>query len=360
MSPDFWSGKRVLVTGHTGFKGAWLSFWLAEMGADVTGFALAPETDPNLSVLLDLNGWINSRIADINDAAAVANVLQEAKPEIIFHLAAQALVRRSYSQPAETFATNVVGLVNLLHAASESDSVKAVVIATSDKCYENREWMWGYRENDPMGGHDPYSASKGCAELAAASMRRSYFGAGGHPAQIATVRAGTVVGGGDWSDDRLIPDIVRGCLGDSGCVELRSPNSVRPWQHVLEPLCGYMQLAEQLANESANDREGFDSGWNFGPDRSDERPVVDVATAVVDALGRGRVDIASDAPELHEAKMLRLDSSKARTDLGWRPALSFDDTVRLTADWYGKWSHGSSVPDLCRNQIQTYMTKLRG
>lgn len=353
MNRDFWSGRSVLVTGHTGFKGAWLSFWLHELGAKVSGLALAPEPGPNLSVLLGLDRLIHSHLADVNDRQTLQGVLEKENPEIVFHFAAQSLVRRSYREPADTFAANVVGVVNLLHAVSQTPSVRSVIVATSDKCYENREWAWGYRENDRMGGRDPYSASKGCAELAAASMRQSYFlpyAPEGHPAKIATVRAGNVIGGGDWSEDRLIPDIVRGCLGPDGVVTIRAPGSVRPWQHVLEPLNGYTMLAEKLVLEA----EGFDEGWNFGPVRSDERPVLDVAEALVASLGAGRLEVAGRQPDLHEANLLRLDNSKAYGQLGWQPVLDFAQTIDMTASWYGGWAKGAAAEDLCRTQLNEY------
>ncbi|MCA8880923.1 MAG: CDP-glucose 4,6-dehydratase [Rhodobacteraceae bacterium] len=351
---DF-AGRRVLVTGHTGFKGAWLVAWLSAVGARVTGFAHAPETEPNLWSLLDLDG-VTSVTGDLNDRAALDAAIADADPEFVFHLAAQSLVRRSYREPVETFATNVVGTVQLLDALRAAQNLVSVIVATSDKAYENVEQVWGYRETDPMGGHDPYSASKGATEIAAAAMRRSFYrgsGSQAHPAGIACVRAGNVIGGGDWSEDRLIPDIVRGCLGPSGTVVLRQPNSIRPWQHVLEPLRGYMQLALALA-----DRPEFATGWNFGPDRADERPVGAVAEAVVAALGQGRIERDPAAADLHEAKMLRLDVSKARAELGWRPVLSFEDTVAMTADWYGGWARGSAPRDLCQTQIEAYQRRV--
>lgn len=350
MNPGFWKGRRVLLTGHTGFKGAWLAAWLHRMGAEVTGYALAPETDPNLWSLLDLPG-VRSVIADLNDRAALDRTISEARPEVILHLAAQALVRRSYRTPVETFATNVTGTVNLMDAARACPDLRAIVIVTSDKCYDNREQIWGFRETDPMGGRDPYSASKGATEIAAAAMAASYFAPhGGHPARVAMGRAGNVIGGGDWSEDRLVPDIVRGCLGAEGMVALRAPGSVRPWQHVLEPLRGYLMLAERLA---AGD-DTATGGWNFGPDRRDERAVLDVAKAVVSALGRGRIEIDPAAAALHEAKMLRIDSTKARLGLGWAPVTGFDDCIRLTAAWYAGWHQGRSARDLCDDQTSTY------
>ena len=352
VTPAFWAGKRVLVTGHTGFKGAWACAWLDRLGADVTGIALAPDSTPSLWGLLDLAS-VASHEVDITDAGALRSTMVAADPEIILHLAAQSLVRRSYRDPGETFAANVMGTLNVLNAARDCPGLQAVVCATSDKAYENVEQIWGYRETDPMGGRDPYSASKGASELVIASMRQSFFApyaAGGHPARVGAVRAGNVIGGGDWAEDRLIPDIIRGCLGTAGSVTLRAPHSVRPWQHVLEPLRGYMALAERLY---AGD-PGFDAGWNFGPDRTDERAVIEVADAIVTALGTGEIIIHEDADAPHEAKMLRLDCTKARVQLGWVPAMSFADCVAFTADWYGGWHKGQTARDLCATQIAAY------
>ncbi len=352
VTPSFWQGRRVFLTGHTGFKGAWAAAWLSRMGAEVTGFSHAPETDPNLWALLGLNN-LRSVTADLNDRPALDRALAQARPQVILHLAAQALVRRSYRDPVETFASNVMGTVQLLDAARACNDLTAVVVATSDKAYDNIEQIWGYRETDPMGGRDPYSASKGACEIAAQSMAKSFFAphaADGHSARIATVRAGNVIGGGDWSEDRLIPDIVRGCLGPQGAVTIRAPNSVRPWQHVLEPIRGYLMVAERLA--SGNDAAA--SGWNFGPDRSDERAVIEVAEAVVRSLGRGRIRIEESGADLHEAKLLRLDCTRARVELGWVPALRFEDCIRMTADWYGHWAAGRPVAEICRDQIADY------
>lgn len=353
MSAAAFSGRRVLVTGHTGFKGAWLATWLAEAGAEVTGYALPPETAPNLWTLLDQDK-IRSVTGDLNDRAALDRLVAETGPEFVFHLAAQSLVRRSYRAPVETFATNVLGTVQLLDALRAARNLRAVVVATSDKAYENVEQVWGYRETDPMGGHDPYSASKGATEIATAAMRRSYYSSDAtdpHPAGIASARAGNVIGGGDWAEDRLVPDIVRGCLSDEGRVVLRHPGAIRPWQHVLEPLRGYMMLARKLEQNAA-----FATGWNFGPERDDERPVLDVAQAVIKALGQGRIEIDTPADTPHEANMLRLDVSQARATLGWRPVLSFEDTVRLTADWYAGWARGTPTAELCHTQIAEFET----
>lgn len=352
VTPDFWRGKRVFLTGHTGFKGAWCAAWLHDLGAEVTGYALAPETEHSLWGLLGLDN-VSSILADLNDRSSLDAALAKSQPDVILHFAAQALVRRSYREPVATFASNVMGTVQLLDAAQSVDSLKAVVVATSDKAYENVEQVWGYRETDPMGGRDPYSASKGACEIAAASMRASYFQPftpDGHPARIATVRAGNVIGGGDWSEDRLVPDIVRGCLGPTGEVTLRAPNSIRPWQHVLEPIRGYLTVAERLfAGE-----DHVASAYNFGPDRIDERAVIEVAEAIVAALGRGKINVDQAAATLHEAKLLTLDCSKARAELGWSPCMRFDDCVRFTAEWYAGWNAGQPAADLCRNQIAAY------
>lgn len=357
VNREFWNGRRVFLTGHTGFKGAWAAAWLAHMGAEVTGFAHAPETEPNLWSLLGLTG-VRSVIADLNDRAALDRALAEARPEVILHLAAQALVRRSYRDPVETFASNVMGTVQLLDAARACPDLLAVVVATSDKAYENVEQVWGYRETDAMGGRDPYSASKGACEIAAQSMAKSFYapfgGAGAHPARVATVRAGNVIGGGDWSEDRLVPDIVRGCLGTEEAVTLRAPRSIRPWQHVLEPVRGYLMVAERLA--AGNDAAA--SGWNFGPDRTDERVVLEVAEAIVAAVGKGRIVIEESGATVHEAKLLRLDCTKARLELGWQPVLRFADCIRLTADWYAGWTKGRPAKELCREQIAEYESHL--
>jgi CDP-glucose 4,6-dehydratase len=353
VNQQFWTGRRVFLTGHTGFKGAWAAAWLAQMGAEVTGFSHAPETEPNLWQLLGLKN-VRSVIADLNDRPALDRALAEARPQVILHLAAQALVRRSYRDPVETFASNVMGTVQLLDAARACADLQSVVVATSDKAYDNVEQIWGYRETDAMGGRDPYSASKGACEIAAQSMAKSFFtphgGASAHPARVATVRAGNVIGGGDWSEDRLVPDIVRGCLGAAGSVTLRAPNSVRPWQHVLEPIRGYLMVAERLA--SGDDAAA--TGWNFGPDRQDERAVIEVTQAIVDALGKGHIIIEESGATVHEAKLLRLDCTKARLELGWVPALRFEDCIRMTANWYGGWANGQSAADLCREQISEY------
>lgn len=358
MDDAFWNGRRVLVTGHTGFKGAWLSTWLADMGAVVRGLALPPEGEPNLFDLLQLSSRIESELFDINDADGVRRTLSDFQPEVVLHLAAQSLVRPSYEEPVQTFATNVLGTVTLLDAVRESPSVRSVVVVTSDKCYENLEQERAYHEGDRLGGRDPYSASKGCAEIAARSMQLSFFAPyapNGHPARIASVRAGNVIGGGDWARDRLVPDIIAGCLGSSGLVEIRNPRAVRPWQHVLEPLSGYLSLAQRLIE--APDR--MDEAWNFGPSSEDCRPVSEVAEAIVQTLGRGTIETPqlTDAP--HEAHLLRLDSTKARRTLGWKPMLTFDETVRWTADWYLAWDTGDDMRAFTSSQIADYLARMR-
>jgi CDP-glucose 4,6-dehydratase len=353
VNPAFWSGKRVLVTGHTGFKGAWLSLWLARMGAQVSGLALAPVGQPNLYELARVGDEIRSTIADINDRQALRTLLSEQQPEIVLHLAAQALVRASYDDPVATFAANVGGVVTLMDELRRVPSIRSIVIVTSDKCYDNKEWVWGYRESDTLGGRDPYSASKGCAEIAARSMQMSYFApyaANGHPARVATVRAGNVIGGGDWSEDRLVPDIIRGCLGPSGEVQIRNPRAIRPWQHVLEPLAAYLAIAEKLTT----DTPGIDDAWNIGPDAGDNRAVADVAQGLIAALGAGRIVTEGGQTGPHEANLLALDCSKAKAKLGWRPRFGFEECIAYTADWYSAWAAGRDMAAFTRAQIETF------
>ena len=347
---DFWRGRKVFLTGQTGFKGAWLAYWLSEMGAHISGIALEPHTRPNLYSILGIADRGNFVTANINNKDVLTTALEEEKPEIVIHMAAQALVRKSYITPIDTFTTNVIGTVSLLDSIRESTTVKAVVIVTSDKVYENKETLRGYSETDQLGGYDPYSASKGCTEVATNAMRRSFFGKDKHPARIATVRAGNVIGGGDWSEDRLVPDIIRGCLSDKGLVTLRSPNALRPWQHVLDPLSAYLKIAELLYKTE----RGYDEAWNIGPDDAETHPVVDVATALVTALGKGKIEISSDRDTLHEANVLVLDCAKANSRLGWRPVSEFDSTISMTAEWYRAWIAGNNMADFTTSQIKLF------
>ena len=333
VSGDFWAGRRVFITGHSGFKGGWLSLWLQRLGAQVTGYALPPPEGPNLFGSAKVADGMTSVIGDIRDYRSLRDALFNARPEVVFHMAAQPLVRYSYANPIETYSVNVMGTAHLLEAVRETEGVRSVVNITSDKCYENREWVWGYRESDPVGGHDPYSSSKGCAELVTSAYRNSYFSAGmnGQPQTgLASVRAGNVIGGGDWSTDRLLPDIVR-AFADGRPVVIRNPAAVRPWQHVLDPLAGYMDLAERLFA----DGQEFGEAWNFGPDDSDVRPVKWVAEMAAKCWGGGagtQIDVVASGP--HEAHLLKLDSSKSRARLGWRPVWGIDQAIQRTIDWY--------------------------
>lgn len=322
---DLYRGRRVLLTGHTGFKGSWLALWLTELGADVVGVALPPDTVPNHWDLLRLD--VSDHRLDIRDGAAVARIVTAARPEIVFHLAAQSLVRRSYRNPLETWSTNVMGTANVLEACRQVRSVRAIVVVTSDKCYENRESMQGYRETDPLGGHDPYSASKASAELVAASYRGAFFHEQGAPL-LATARAGNVIGGGDWSEDRLIPDLVR-AIAAKASLEIRSPDATRPWQHVLESLNGYLLLGQKLLEG----RREFAGSWNFGPEPEGNRTVADIL-ARLKTHWPELVWHVTRQPQPHETRLLHLDSAKARAKLGWRSIWSVDETLAATADWY--------------------------
>jgi CDP-glucose 4,6-dehydratase len=343
-----WQGRRVLVTGDSGFKGSWLALWLHAMGAKVTGFSLPPPSHPSLFDAARLDQLIDHVEGDVRDPAAVHGVMEQARPEIIFHLAAQPLVRLSYEQPVETFATNVMGTVHVLDAARHVGGVTGIVCVTSDKCYENREWAWPYRESDPMGGHDPYSSSKGCAELAVSAWRRSYFQDSG-PA-LASVRAGNVIGGGDWAADRLVPDLVRAFAAGVAPL-IRSPESVRPWQHVLEALGGYVMIAERLL---AGERH-FAEAWNFGPADEDARPVRWIVDHMRTAWSEGAAPATlDDGPRPHEAGLLRLDCSRARSALGWQPALRLADTIDWIVEWHKRVDVGEDARTITLEQIDRY------
>jgi len=347
---DFYRDKRVLVTGHTGFKGGWLVTWLTMLGARVTGFALPPNTRPNLfdAAMLDRN--LQSVFGDLRDRAALTAVFTQHQPEIVFHNAAQPLVRRSYREPVETFAINVMGTVHVLEEARYARSLHAMIVVTSDKCYEDSESSRGYREDDAMGGHDPYSSSKGCAELATAAYRRSFYNQHGS-AGVATARAGNVIGGGDWSEDRLVPDIVRG-ITEEQTIVIRRPDAVRPWQHVLEPLCGYLLLAKRLWE----DRQGYAEAWNFGPREKDAIPVGELAKKVTALWGKGALAFQPDPAAPHETQSLKLNTMKARSRLGWKPALRLEQALEWSVEWYrAYYEQPQSARNLTEKQIESYM-----
>jgi CDP-glucose 4,6-dehydratase len=346
-NPDFWQGKRVLITGHTGFKGSWLSLWLQSMGAVLRGVALDPPTEPSLFDVARVSDGMEHHIADIRDFALVKAQMDEFQPEIVIHMAAQPLVRLSYQQPIETYATNVMGTVHVLEAASHVGSVKAIVNITTDKCYENREWVWGYREDEPMGGYDPYSNSKGCAELVSAAYRKSFLKDAG--IAMATVRAGNVIGGGDWALDRLIPDILR-ALQDNRPVLIRNPHAIRPWQHVLEPLSGYLLLAERLYTNGQADAEG----WNFGPIDEDARPVQWIVEHLCKVWGGDASWTLQPGVHPHEASFLKLDISKARQRLQWVPRWSIETALSRITEWHQAWLSGQDMRAVCLNQISQY------
>jgi CDP-glucose 4,6-dehydratase len=350
MNQNFWRGKKVFLTGHTGFKGSWMSLWLQEMGAHVTGFALRPPTNPSLFELADVAQGMHSIEGDVRDLRALTEAMAAAQPDVVFHMAAQPLVRLSYKIPVETYATNVMGTVNCLEAVRQTTSVKAVVVITTDKCYENKEWVWGYREDEPMGGHDPYSNSKGCAELVVSAYRRSFFSSPNAP-QVASARAGNVIGGGDFAEDRLIPDIVRAALANT-ILDIRNPDATRPWQHVLEPLSGYLMLAERLCSPGA---AAFAEGWNFGPVDTDAWPVKRVVETMFSTWKDVNVPVRFGTPaDLHEAKWLKLDISKARHKLGWEPALPIHKGLALTASWYQAFTQKQQMRELTLQQVHAY------
>jgi CDP-glucose 4,6-dehydratase len=355
---SFYSGRKIFVTGHTGFKGSWLCLWLHRLGADVTGYALDPPTEPNLFDLCGIGNLVRSVVADVRDGDSLKKRMAEAGPEIVIHMAAQPLVRDSYEMPVDTYAVNVMGTVNVLEAARSCGGVKAVVIVTTDKCYENREREWAYRENEPLGGYDPYSSSKACSEIVTAAYRRSFFGGGKfstHGAAIASARAGNVIGGGDWARDRLVPDCVRSLLRGEE-IRIRNPHAVRPWQHVLEPLSGYLTLAERLCREGAR----FGEAWNFGPGEEDARSVEWVVKRICGEWGenaRYAVD-AGDHP--HEAHFLKLDSTKARTELGWLPRWNLETAIGKTVEWTRGYRDGGDLGRLCGEQIRDYLGGVSG
>ena len=353
VTADFWKGRKVFVTGHTGFKGSWLSLWLQALGAQATGYALEPPTRPSLFEQARVAEGMHSVTGDVRDAARLRAELLRSQPEVVIHMAAQALVLRSYEDPVETYATNVMGTVHLLEAVRACPSVRAVVVVTSDKCYENREWVWGYRENEPMGGFDPYSNSKGCAELVSAAYRQSFFSPGG-PA-LATARAGNVIGGGDWAADRLVPDMIR-AFGAGQPVRIRRPQAVRPWQHVLEPVGAYLQLARGLVEHGQELAEA----WNFGPAEEDARPVRWLAERLASQWPGGASWVAdepaADNGGAHEAATLKLDCSKARARLGWRPRWGLATALERIVEWHAAQQRGEDMRALTLRQIEDYQT----
>jgi len=349
---DIYKRRKVFITGHTGFKGSWLCLLLHKLGADVSGYALEPPTNPSLFVEAKIEELVHSTIGDIRDYDLLLKTLQSVQPEIIIHMAAQPLVRESYLNPRETYEINVIGTVNLLEAARSINSVKAIVNVTTDKCYENREWHWGYRENEPMGGYDPYSNSKGCSELVTSSFRNSFF----HPKDytkhgvaLASARAGNVIGGGDWAADRLIPDFIR-AISDRQEVKIRSPYAIRPWQHVLEPLTGYLTLAEKLFTDGAN----YAQGWNFGPEDKDAENVEWITRTICELWGEGASYSIDTNPQPHEANYLKLDCSKAKAELDWQPRWDIKTTLKSIVDWNKAFIAGESMRAKTEEQINRY------
>ena len=357
VDPSFWAGKNVLLTGHTGFKGSWLSLWLQSIGAKVTGYALPPPTNPSLFTAARIADGMNSIEGDVRDIAALSKAFAKYQPEIVIHMAAQSLVRYSYANPIETYSTNVMGTVHVLEAARQVGSVRAIVNVTSDKCYENREWVWGYRENEAMGGYDPYSNSKGCAELITAAYRNSYF----HPEKyqnhgvaLASARAGNVIGGGDWAEDRLIPDIMR-AITQGKPINIRNPHAIRPWQHVLEPLSGYLVLAQKLYEEGAT----YTGGWNFGPSDEDAKTVQWIVERLTTAWGEGANWLLDCGDHPHEAHYLKLDCSKAKSRLDWQPRWHLNETLVKIIDWQKKYQQGADMKVATLEQIDIYLKGAR-
>lgn len=352
MNAAFWRGKKVFLTGHTGFKGSWLSLWLQQLGAEVTGYALQAPTNPSLFEVANVAQGMTSIIGDIRDAEALNKAMRDAAPDIVIHMAAQPLVRYSYVNPVETYSTNVMGTVHLLEAVRQTPSVRAVVNVTSDKCYDNKEWVWGYRENEAMGGFDPYSNSKGCAELVTSAYRNSFFNPekyADHRVALASGRAGNVIGGGDWADDRLIPDILR-AISDNKPVVIRSPHAIRPWQHVLEPLSGYLLLAEKLYTQGV----AYAEGWNFGPADEDAKPVQWIVEQLTQQWGKGASWQLDGGEHPHEAHYLKLDCSKAKMRLDWQPRWHLGHTLEMIVSWQQAWLAKQDMRSFTLKQIEQY------
>ena len=349
VSQSTWAGRRVFLTGHTGFKGGWLALWLARLGAEVRGYSLDPYTTPNLFDVARIGERIDDLRGDIRDGVRLDTAIKEFAPEVVFHLAAQPLVRLSYADPITTYETNVLGTARVLDAVRRTPSVRAVVVITTDKCYENKEWIWGYRESDPLGGYDPYSSSKACSEIVAAAFRSSYFPAG-NGVGIATARAGNVIGGGDWSMDRLIPDLVHGFLSGEP-VAIRRPHAIRPWQHVLEPLHGYITLAERLLG---GDAARYSTAYNFGPSDGDAQTVEWIVKRMVETWGDGASWFVDGDPGVHEAGFLKLDASRARAELDWTPKLQLADGLDWLVEWYRAHAAGADMQAFTLSQIAAY------
>jgi CDP-glucose 4,6-dehydratase len=357
VSRSFWRGRSVLLTGHTGFKGSWLSLWLDALGAKVTGYALDPPTQPSLFEQANLAASVQSICADIRDFQRLKSAVAKCRAEVVFHLAAQSVVRRGYEDPIETYSSNVMGTINVLEAIRQLNQPCVVVNVTSDKCYSNREWVWGYRENEPMGGRDPYSNSKGCAELVTSAYRESFFSpesVNRHHVAIASARAGNAIGGGDWTSDQLIPDLMRAFLAGQPCL-IRNPSAIRPWQFVLEPLHGYLMLAERLAQDASR----FASGWNFGPAEMDTKPVSWIADELARCWGNSVSWIRDGGLHPPEAHFLKLDASKARAFLGWRPVLPLQQTLDWIVEWYRAFQAGTDLGFCTRTQIERYEALLQ-
>lgn len=349
---EFWKGKKAFLTGHTGFKGSWLSIWLKKLGAEVCGYALKPPTDPSLYKLCQLDKDTRSVIGDIRDFEKLSSLIKDFKPDVIFHLAAQAIVRESYINPVDTYSVNVMGTVNMLEAVRKCQNIRAVVNVTTDKCYENKEWHWGYRENEPMGGYDPYSNSKACSELVTSAYRSSFFNNNGYNtygAALASARAGNVIGGGDWALDRLIPDCIRSLL-DGKEILIRNPRAIRPWQHVLEPLSGYMLLAQRLYEEGSK----FAEAWNFGPGDEDAKPVEWIVNKMCGMWGRNASYALDTGNNPHEASFLKLDCSKAKSELGWKPRWNLETALTKIIEWTQTYKNNEDVKQMCIKQINDY------
>ncbi|MDR2026241.1 MAG: CDP-glucose 4,6-dehydratase [Prevotellaceae bacterium] len=355
VDSNLYKGRKVFVTGHTGFKGSWLCLLLHELGAEVFGYALNPPTNPSLYEIAKVDELVTSHIADVRDYDTLYSVISAVQPDTVFHLAAQPLVRDSYKNPVDTYAVNVMGTVNLLEAVRHTGSVRAAVNVTTDKCYENREWLWGYRENEPMGGYDPYSNSKGCSELVTSAFRRSFFNPADygktHRVALASARAGNVIGGGDWAEDRLIPDFIR-AIGNREKVKIRSPHAVRPWQHVLEPLSGYLMLGAKLLTDGCK----YAEGWNFGPDDSDTQPVEWIIDRICTLWGDNASYETDTNPQPHEATYLKLDCSKAKTRLGWYPKWNIDTAIKRIVEWTKACNQGEDMRSFCKKQIREYFS----